>query len=248
MIPRLAPRRSRRQSPLTVTAGVENATPFLAMKTDSTVNSPVSDQARPRIKRHPESGDLPPLSPQPPPLKEHNPELHKRRVLSDKSASENAPLSPSPSTTFVEYAKSPASTNVFSDRSILSDASSDYSVTPPATGPRPLVVSAKRLGQDVRRKHSKRRRCRSRRGQAKTQNGFCLWKDTDRDSTPSQDSSSDEDCGERAGLPFLFSEQEVSPKDKTRHYWEWCYGKGDTIELSMEQGFSAKRAPPARGW
>jgi hypothetical protein len=81
----------------------------------------------------------------------------------------------------------------------------------------------------------------------KNQNGFCLWKDTDQE--PSQDSSSDEDDRDvRAGLPFLFSQQKVSPMEKTKHYWEWCYGKGTTIELSTTQGWSAKRSPPAKGW
>jgi hypothetical protein len=227
MIPRLAPRRSIRRSQLIPAPRPAQPLPVPALWAGT------SEWA---------SAGIPPLSPQPPPLKEHNSALCQRRVLSDKASSENAPLSPSPSISSLEPVKSPLSSDIFSESSC-----SDSTLTPPATGPRPLVVSAKRLGQDVRRKHSKRRR--RRRGVAKNQNnGFCLWKDTDQETGTSQDSSSDEDdLDVRAGLPFLFSQQEVSPMEKTKHYWEWCYGKGTTIELSTTQGWSAKRAPPTKG-
>lgn len=122
---------------------------------------------------------------------------------------------------------------------IMADASfsSDFAITPPAAGPRPLVVSAKRVGQDVRREHTKRRRASRR--VAKSDSGLNLW-----NPTQSQESS-DED---EEDLPFLFPQSEVTPGEQTKQYWEWCYGKGQKIELKPEQSWSAKRAPPAKGW
>ena len=58
-----------------------------------------------------------------------------------------------------------------------------------------------------------------------------------------------EDTDVREGLPFLFSQEEISPVERTRQYWEWCYGKGATIELAGSKGaWSAKRDAPTKGW
>jgi hypothetical protein len=244
MIPRLAPRRNRRQSSLSET-GAENASPFL-MNSGGNGGSTVPLVAvQPAARSMPlnKSIDSAPHSPAPAPLQHQDPEQYRRRVLSDKGSFALVSSSSMPQPVI----KSPIpSADIY-----YSDASSgDWSLTPPVTGPRPHLVSAKRFGQDVRRKHSKRRKCRTGRGKAKEDNnGFCLWKDANPEArAPHIQSSDEEDNDVREELPFLFTQQEVSPMDKTRKYWEWCYGKGTTIELSGVQGWSATRAPPAKSW
>jgi hypothetical protein len=183
------------------------------------------------------SCSVPALSPHAPKLQHQNLKLYQRRVLSDKAAAcNNAPLSPCPTSSsepLMENIKSPLPNDI-----VVSDASfsSDFSITPPVTGHQLLMVSAKRLGQDVRREHSKRRRPSRR--VAGDSNDLNLW-----NTTPSQESSEDED----EDLLFLFPQPKISPGEQTKHYWEWCYGKGHTIELKPES-WSAKRVPPAKGW
>lgn len=142
----------------------------------------------------------------------------RREVLSNKHASINPPLSPCPALEELAL-KSP-----------LPSDYSDCSLTPPVTGPRPLVVSAKRLGNDVRRRHSKRRRCRSR----PNDGGFCLWKDAN--APPSQESDSEEE------LPFLLP---LPLQKQTQHYWEFCYG---STTMHPCPSWSANRKPPSKGW
>jgi hypothetical protein len=248
MFPRLTPRRSPRRSPLTgsiTLTRVNHESPFSAAAMDPGIEiEPLADPAN----------DSPPTStymrpsvhapsPLPPPLQQHNPNLHKRRTLPNKASWINAPLSPSPNEQQVDPMKSPCPTQILSG---TPSSNSDFSVTPPATGPRPLVVSAKRLGQDMRRKHSKRRR-RRREPTTNGNNGFCLWKEEGDEASTPHPESSDEDADVRERLPFLFDRKEVSPIEKTKHYWEWCYGKGTTIELNSD-AWSAKRAPPTKGW
>ena len=150
-----------------------------------------------------------------------------------------------------EPAKSPLSNDIMSDTSFTSDCS----ITPPATGPRPLVVSAKRLGQDVRREHSKRRRPSRRVNRGDNKNGFCLWKDHNTPSASTQTTTatttsyySSDDEHEQGDLPFLFDRTKVSETEQNRHYWEWCYGKEVTVDLKAEKSFSAQRVPPKKGW
>jgi hypothetical protein len=249
MIPRLAPRRNRRQSPLSQT-GFENASPFLMNSAEdagfssgeSTFPPAVAQKAAGSIPSN-KSIDSAPQSPVPTPLQYQDPEAYRRRVLSDQgsSAAASASFMPHP------VMKSPIPS---ADISYSIASSSFCSLTPPVTGARPLVGSAKRLGNDVRRKHSKRRKCRTHRGKAKEENnGFCLWKDSNPETKASHMESSDEEDNDvREGLPFLFAQREVSSMDETRKYWEWCYGKGTTIELSGVKGWSATRAPPAKSW
>jgi hypothetical protein len=246
MMPRLTPRRSPRRP----SSGVENASPLPRMKrSNSMANENTASAAYDHQQVVSSSSSHVARMPQNPQrLQEQNPALPRRRVLSAKKPAAplnlNAPLSPSPASLllpppFEPAFKSPIPNELRSD----TNNNSDWTLTPPTTGLRPLVVSAKRLGKDVRRKHSKRRRCRSR--AAKNGNGFCLWQES-HDSTTPAESSSDED----EALPFLFSQQEVvSPSEKKKQYWEWCYGK-EEIEpsLSTQEGWSAKRAPPAKGW
>jgi hypothetical protein len=151
---------------------------------------------------------------------------------------ENAPPPISP----IPGLKSPLSSDS------CSDFSYDFSLTPPAPGPRPLAVSAKRLGQDVRRKHGKRRRRRRRSNNAPAsisnnhnQAVLGLWNDD-----PQKFSDSSDDSEQ---LPFLFASSQplLSHQERKKHYWEWCYGK-TTIELNPPPSWSASRAPPSRSW
>lgn len=216
---------------------------------------------------------------------QQQPPERRQEVLSNNQATLNNPPaspSPSPSPSLVEPSarletfKSPLSS---SDGAVLSDWSSnsnsnnsniiDYcSLTPPVTGPRPLMVSAKRFGSDVRRKHSKRRRCRSRRksvsaatatvdGTAAANIGdnihdgaYCLWKDAN--APPSQESSSSEE--EDHGLPFLFSQRDrLPPQKQAQQYWEYCYGTTSTTSTATTTATTTTTtikvdAPLSAGW
>jgi hypothetical protein len=162
-------------------------------------------------------------------LQQYNPALYQRRVLSDVS-SISTPLS------------SPGN-----NHATLGNLEKASTLTPPTSCSRPLMVSAKRLGQDVRREHSKRRRPSSRRDQ-EDEGGTNLW-----NASP----KTQEDDEEEEELPFLFASD---PKSH-QQYWEWCYGKGETIDLqattptgatsktiSIPGSWSAQRKPPAKGW
>jgi hypothetical protein len=230
-MPLLTPQRSRHrfeelEQPLFSSTELSG---HIISQTESMENSPCS---------------VPALSPHAPKLQPQNLKLYQRRVLSDKAAAcNNAPLSPCPaslSERLMQNMKSPMpdiESPIPND--VVSDASfsSDISITPPVTGHQVLKVSAKRLGQDVRREHSKRRRPSQR--VAGDSSGLNLW-----NTTPSQESSEDED----EDLLFLYPQPEISPGERTKHYWEWCYGKGHTIELKPEQSWSAKRVQPTKGW
>lgn len=176
------------------------------------------------------------------------PPVLSRQPLSTKTHALNPPLSPSslPSEQVLsEQVKSPRSQDIVS-----SDWSNnlDSSLTPPVTDPRPLVVSAKRHGQAVRCKHSKRRRRRNPDGSA--DGASCLWKDGATLSSSQETSSSDEE----EELPLFFTQQSNPP---TEDFWrEYCYGKNTpgasttkTMNLSCnKQEGSAKRKQPTKGW
>lgn len=244
MIPRLVPRPSKRSS---LSAGEEeNTSPFLPTSKSNESSSPANatnlDFFGSDFDISSDEGETP--SPSPPPSRPR-PNAASRRALADKGSAANAPLSPSPGMVHMESLKSPVSSDSWSD------GSSDYSITPPMPGPRPLVVSAKRVGQDVRQKHSKRRRCRSRRGDSKANNGFCLWKDpgTEKATPPPNSSDDDDDDDEdieslQESLLFL---KNVSPTEQRRHYWELCYGN-QKVESIQNNGWSATRRPPSKGW
>ena len=208
----------------------------------------------------------PPQSPLPP----DGPAVYLPRPLSRRALTDaaNMPAISPPvsrrcdSIKCVSFPESPSCSSDGSTVSSTSTSTDCCSLTPPVSGPRPLVVSAKRLGQDVRRKHSKRRRCRSRRGTMQ-QNGnendaaaFCLWKENkvggdcnDNHELAPAAASSDEETLDSQDLPFLFSQQELSPQEQTRRYWELCYGNTVTIEpLTAGNSWSANRAPPRKSW
>ena len=264
MIPRLAPRRSGERPLSLAVTGVENTSPFLDAIEHGDGSSSCTDQKelppRPRLldRQVVFPVHVPQLHPPPPEPP------RRREVLSNNMFALNPPQSPSPAlvdqqtSQLLEPFKSPLS----SDGCWLSAEKLNCSLTPPATGPRPLMVSAKRLGKDVRRKHSKRRRCQSRRKLQPANNGdsssssknhgaYCLWKDSNAPPRQEYYSSSEEEQG---GLPFLFSQQnDFPPQEQAQQYWEYCYGKMHTTtakitDLPATTGWSANRKPPSKGW
>ncbi|CAJ1958632.1 unnamed protein product [Cylindrotheca closterium] len=165
-------------------------------------------------------------------LQHNNPELYQKRVLSDKACN-SVPLSPHPSLSQsdanTESFKSPLSTDT------SSDGSDDGTITPPEARPRSVVVSSKRVGNAVRREHSKRRRPSPRVN--KNGGGVNLWGDN---SPQASTDTEDED------FELLLSNN--SPNvDTTKQYWEWCYGKDNATAVSPGQSWSAKRVAPAKG-
>ena len=166
-------------------------------------------------------------------LRHHNPELYQRRVLSDKAcnSSQLSPLcSLSESESTVESFKSPLPTENSSD-------SSDYDLTPPPAVPRSTGVSSKRVGNDVRREHSKRRRPSPRVNKC---GGGGVSLCSDGCSQASTDTEDDD-------FEFVFSNS-PNQQDRTKQYWEWCYGQDNTASRSPGQSWSAKRVAPAKGW
>jgi hypothetical protein len=227
MIPRLAPRKSQPQR--------------LSMSLNDDQSTIFSDEDLP---------DAPYIKPQPlpPPMEPSS---------TSYSSDGAAPQSPKPQPgVLIAWASRPALTNRANatpspipglKSPSSSESCSDFSLTPPAPDPRPLGVSAKRLGQEVRRKHGKRRRRRRRSNNtpASTSNNQAvlgLWNDD-----PQMFCDSSDDSDEQ--LPFLFSSSQprLSPQERKKQYWEWCYGK-TTIELNPPPSWSASRAPPSKSW
>ena len=119
--------------------------------------------------------------------------------------------------------------------------------TPPAFSPLPVMVSAKRLGKEVRRNHSKRRRLRSfphcgkeNHDAATATDASCwalqeCWSSTAASPTSDDDNESATQYRIRQGL---------SPEELAKHYWNLCYG----AEPLKQQSLSATRAPPVKSW
>jgi len=117
--------------------------------------------------------------------------------------------------------------------------------TPPAFSPLPVMVSAKRLGKEVRRNHSKRRRLRSfphcgkeNHDAATATDASCwalqeCWSSTAASPTSDDDNESATQYRIRQGL---------SPEELAKHYWNLCYG----AEPLKQQSLSATRAPPVK--
>ena len=140
---------------------------------------------------------------------------------------------------------------------------SDFSLTPPTAGSRPpLLVSAKRYGNEVRRQHTKCRRRRRRPLSTKSvsqsddswdaehreyseendKNAFCLWKRY----SPGEV----EEC-----LPlFASSDEEDEQTDRieevvrAEHLKEAMVAQGNKKLQLKIRSFSANRAPPPKGW
>lgn len=100
--------------------------------------------------------------------------------------------------------------------------------TPPAFSPLPDMVSAKRLGKEVRRNHSKRRRSRC---------------DNDSDKENAEWTSPDDEGEYWRHFGQLMIG--LSPEERTKQYWKLCYG---TQPSQPEDSFSANRAPPVKSW
>lgn len=135
----------------------------------------------------------------------------------------------------------------------------DFSLTPPTAGSRPaLLVSAKRHGSEVRRQHNKRRRRRRRPSstrsesenrssesgefadsidsdcrKAKDSDALCLWK------------SDSPDEAEDNYLPLLGSSDEED--EQTDRIEEVVRAEHEKLQLK-NMSFSARRAPPPKGW
>jgi hypothetical protein len=113
--------------------------------------------------------------------------------------------------------------------------------TPPSFSPLPVMVSAKRLGKEVRRSHSKRRRPRSFQTADKENND--AWNALSNDNnhwTDSNSMPSTMDVDEPA-----MNINDLSPEARANHYWTLCYGNQKRQQQSC---FSANRAPPVKSW
>jgi hypothetical protein len=109
-------------------------------------------------------------------------------------------------------------------RNLVMDPSAEaqfIALTPPATSPTPLVVSAKRFGKNVKRTYSTKRR------------------------RPSDDdySSGSDDDDDQMRLP-----EGLSPNQRAQEYWKRCYGSKKPQDLLVNPQWSAKRAAPTKSW
>lgn len=111
---------------------------------------------------------------------------------------------------------------------------SSFSLTPPTRSPAPLVVSAKRLGSEVRRNHSKRRKGRMWNNKENSSFNVTSWR---------AENEMDDDEDKEEGLPPV---EHLSPEERTQRYWQWCYG--DSTESVPQSSWSASRAPPGKSW
>jgi hypothetical protein len=291
MIPRLAPRRSQRRSMASLNDDQQSAAAIFSDEdlpdAPYTIKPPAQQPLPPpppmmeaplSSTSYTSSDGAAPQSPKPQPgvllawASSSRPALFANRTATTSTSRNAQPSQPS---SLPPMISSPIPSLFKSPSSSESCCSSDFSLeTPPAPGPRcPLGVSAKRLGQDVRRKHSKRRRRRRRsHHQALTSSNntnnnnntnqavLGLWNDNNLQTTC--DSSDDSDL-EQQQLPFLFASSSssqshsstttpsslllLSNQERKKQYWEWCYGK-TTMEWIPPPSWSANRAPPSRSW
>lgn len=113
--------------------------------------------------------------------------------------------------------------------------------TPPSFSPLPVMVSAKRLGKEVRRSHSKRRRPRSFQTTDKENND--AWNTLSNDNNHWTDSNSTPFTTDVDELAMNIND--LSPEARANHYWTLCYGNQKRQQQSC---FSANRAPPVKSW
>jgi hypothetical protein len=144
------------------------------------------------------------------------------------------------------------------DQALLLQDDDAVTTTPPMSSPAPLMVSAKRLGAEVRRNHSKRHRGRITSSPDKENDSdndapsawvlSSHWQDDDehvddpvgRSSLSSTGSDGDDE------LRSFFIEK-LSPSERNKHYWRWCYGT-DAAPVLTQRSWSASRAPPTKSW
>ena len=144
-----------------------------------------------------------------------------------------------------------------------SPSSSTATRTPPVSSPAPLLVAAKRLGTEVRRRHSKRRKAGWKSNWSNGGNGSSA-------SLPCSDSDDESDHESLLGAKVA----EMEESERNRHYWAWCYGHDqesekensvhsgkenrrrrrrqrqsrEMVPSTVEKSWSASRAPPTRSW
>jgi hypothetical protein len=150
-----------------------------------------------------------------------------------------------------------------------------------------LMVAAKRHGNELRdanNSESRRRRRRRRlskdakvtsvlvqatsgntgnRTPAKAAKNLASFDDDDEDEYTwwNESKEDDESSEDDAPMEFLTGQAALmSPEERTRKYWEWCYGDASSSAVSqtisgiatttrgVTSSFSAKRVPPLKGW
>jgi hypothetical protein len=113
------------------------------------------------------------------------------------------------------------------------DTDTSFSLTPPATSPSPLIVSAKRLGSEVRRNHSKRRKGRLGNDKENAAFNVTSWR--------AENEVEDE---VEEGLPPC---HHLPQEERAKRYWQWCYGTDEPMPQT-HTSWSASRAPPSKSW
>jgi hypothetical protein len=149
----------------------------------------------------------------------------------------------------------------YTSSSVDSSFSSDITLTPPATTSQPLAVAAKRHSSDIREANDRKRRRRRRRQYSKNLDFSSILPRaaTNQKSTISVVGDNDGNDIAVDGTTALSIEEKMSlsdfqanmmsPEEKTKKYWEWCYGKGTVFDESISsRSFSANRMPPSKGW
>ena len=110
-------------------------------------------------------------------------------------------------------------------RNLIMDSAVDTQIalTPPVSSPTPLVVSAKRFGNKVKRTYSTKRR-------RPTDDEYCSNSDNEEDEMK---------------LP-----EGLSPSEQAQEYWKRCYGskKPQDLLTNPQMSWSAKRAAPVKSW
>lgn len=149
-------------------------------------------------------------------------------------------------------------------------SNSDVTLTPPIEPSQSLAIAAKRHSIELRAaNNTKRRRRRRQQYTEDAEPSILVSATTDPRPSRSFDDNQDDAIRLHTRRPSLASELEthdsldesknfpglvaegqmLSPEERTRKYWEWCYGKGTFANASAVAGsFSAKRLPPQKGW
>jgi hypothetical protein len=148
-----------------------------------------------------------------------------------------------------------------SSSSVYSSIASDLTLTPPAAPSQSLVVAARKHSNEIREANSTKRRRRRRQHYTKDAelSSVLVKVTTNKNKSPISFDDDEDDhfswnnrktTTDETALPFLVAqEQSMSPEERTKQYWEWCYGKGTSVDTSLvANSFSANRMPPSKGW
>ncbi|KAG7371063.1 hypothetical protein IV203_019633 [Nitzschia inconspicua] len=150
--------------------------------------------------------------------------------------------------------------------SFAAEFSIDITLTPPARPSQSLSVASKRNSSEIRQANTtKRRRCRQKQDSKDTVlSSILITATTNPKSSPNSNeefllndrqtrTTSEHNHGDLSDdntkFPFLVDQGHfLSQKERTKQYWEWCYGKRTLVDNSNGSGsFSAKRMPPTKG-